>query len=235
MDFAAHVIWAMVSLPPPPMPGRFWQTARGGIGEAFADTNFRRYSVGSIVSWLSFFVQAVAVAWVTWSLTHSTRWLAAVALLDSVPMGLLAPIGGVIADRYDRFRVLLACYGFATLQSAALGALAFTGRLTVEWLVVLAFAHGLIHAFSGPSQFGLLPRFVARERLPSAIAAASAYSTVGFFVGPALAGFVLLHFGPAVAFASNVCGYLVYNPGQSCRTHRLVIPVPVTPASGEGP
>ncbi len=187
-----------------------WSRFAGGIGEAFGDANFRRYSVGSVVSWLSFFVQAVAVAWVTWSLTHSTGWLASIALLDAVPMGLLAPVGGVIADRYDRFRVLLVCYGFATAQSAMLAILAVSSHLTIEWLAGLTLAHGVIHAFSVPSQFGLLPRLVAPERLPSAIAVASAYTQLGLFVGPALAGWVILNFGPAAAFASNVLGYGVY-------------------------
>ncbi len=182
----------------------------GGIGEAFGDANFRRYSVGSIVSWLTFFIQAVAIAWVTWNLTHSTKWLAAVALLDSVPMSALAPLGGVVADRHDRFRVLMVCYALATIHAAILAALAFSGRLTVEWLAVLALTHGVIHAFSVPSSFGLLPRFVAPARLPSAIAVASAYTQLGIFVGPALAGWVLLHFGPGVAFASNVAGYSVF-------------------------
>ena len=184
--------------------------ALGGIGEAFGDANFRRYSVGSIVSWLTFFVQTVAVSWVTWSLTHSTAWLATIALLDAVPMSVLAPIGGVLADRYDRFHILQISYAFATLQAAVLAGIAFSGHLTIEWLAGLAFLHGLIHAFSVPAQYGLLPRFVERSRLSSAIAVASAYSTLGFFVGPALAGWVILHFGPAVAFASNVLGYGIY-------------------------
>jgi MFS family permease len=185
-------------------------TALGGIAEAFGDANFRRYSVGAIVSWLSFFVQTVAVAWVAWTLTHSTRWLAAIALLDAVPMSVLAPLGGVIADRYDRFRILQASYALATLQAASLAAIAFAGRLTIEWLAALTFLHGTIHAFSVPAQFGLLPRFVERRRLPSAIAVASAYAQLGYFVGPALAGWVILRFGPAAAFASNVLGYGVY-------------------------
>ncbi len=184
--------------------------ALGGIGEAFGDANFRRYSVGAIVSWLSFFVQTVAVSWVTWSLTHSTAWLATIALLDAVPMSLLAPIGGVIADRYDRFRILQVTYAFATLQAAILAGISFSGHLTIAGLAGLAFLHGLIHAFSVPAQYGLLPRFVERSRLSAAIAVASAYGTLGFFVGPALAGWVILHFGPSVAFASNVLGYGVY-------------------------
>ncbi len=57
----------------------------GGIGLAFADRNFCIYSVGSIGSWVSFFVQLVAVAWLTWELTKSTTWLAIIALLDIAP------------------------------------------------------------------------------------------------------------------------------------------------------
>jgi MFS family permease len=182
----------------------------GGIADAFEDGNFRLYSVGSIVSWLSFFVQAVAVSWTAWDLTHSTGWLAIVALLDAAPNIVLMPLGGVIADRYDRFRILLAAYAFATLQAAMLAGLAFAGRLTIGPLAALAFLHGAIHAFSIPAQFGFLPRFVERRRLSSAISVAAAYTQLGIFVGPALAGWVILHFGTAVAFASNVVGYGVY-------------------------
>ena len=82
------------------------------------DSNFRRYSVGSIVSWLSFFVQAVACPGLPGNLTHSTRWLAIVALMDAAPNIVLIPLGGVVADRYDRLRILLISYAMATLQAA---------------------------------------------------------------------------------------------------------------------
>lgn len=193
-----------------PASSRPWTTALGGIAEAFEDRNFRRYSIGSIISWLSFFVQAVAVSWTAWDLTHSTRWLALVALMDAIPNVILMPLGGVLADRVDRFRLLLVSYAFATLQAALLAGLAFAGQLTIERLAVLAILHGSIHAFSIPAQYGLLPRFVARRRLPSAISVASAYTQLGIFVGPALAGWVILHGGTAVAFASNVVGYCIY-------------------------
>jgi MFS family permease len=74
----------------------------GGIGEAFADRNFRIYSIGSILSWLSFWVQMVAMSWTTWELTHSTTWLAIIAVLDIVPNLIFLPLGGVMADRFDR-------------------------------------------------------------------------------------------------------------------------------------
>lgn len=67
----------------------------GGIGQAYADRNFRIYSMGSIASWTSFFVQLVAVSWLTWKLTGSTLWLAVMALLDIVPGVILMPFTGV--------------------------------------------------------------------------------------------------------------------------------------------
>src|SRR3984957_13544132 len=73
----------------------------GGIGDAFADRNFRIYSVGSILSWLSFFVQAVAISWTAWELTHSTTWLAIVAVLDIAPNLIFLPLGGVLAGRVE--------------------------------------------------------------------------------------------------------------------------------------
>jgi MFS family permease len=198
----------------------------GGIAEAFEDANFRFYSIGAIVSWLSYFVQDVAIAWTAWDLTHSTRWLAIVALMDAIPNIVLMPIGGVIADRNDRLHVLLTSYAVATLQAAALAALAFAGHLTIGWLAALVFVHGAAHAFSIPAQFGFLPRFVAPRRLPSAIGIAAAYTQLGFFVGPALAGWVIAHYGTGVAFASNVAGYGVYF---------VVVALLRTPASYEQP
>jgi predicted MFS family arabinose efflux permease len=120
------------------------------------------------------------------------------------------PLGGVIADRHDRFRILLVSYGCATLQAAALAGLAFAGQLTIAPLAALAFLHGAIHAFSIPAAFGLLPRFVERRRLSSAISVSAAYTQLGIFAGPALAGWVILQFGTAVAFATNVVGYGVF-------------------------
>jgi predicted MFS family arabinose efflux permease len=182
----------------------------GGIGEAFADRNFRFYTIGSITSWLSFFVQAVAVSWTTWELTHSTRWLAIVALIDAASNIVLMPLGGVVADRFDRLRVRLAAYALATLQAVALTLLAWSGTLSIGWLAAMAFVHGTAHAFSIPAAYGFLPRFVAREKLPSAIAVAAAYTQLAVFAGPALAGWILLHWGAAAAFASNVAGYAIF-------------------------
>src|SRR5580698_1301833 len=125
----------------------------GGISEAFADRNFRIYSIGSILSWLSFFVQMVAMSWTTWELTHSTAWLAIIAVLDIAPNLILLPLGGVLADRFDRFRMVLIAYAAAWFHVLALTILAYTGSLTILPLAVLSFLHGVIHSFSVPAAY----------------------------------------------------------------------------------
>ncbi|MEP7174443.1 MAG: MFS transporter [Aestuariivirga sp.] len=182
----------------------------GGIGEAFADRNFRIYSIGSILSWLSFWVQTVAISWTTWELTHSTTWLAIIAVLDIVPNLIFLPLGGVMADRFDRLRILLISYGAAWFHVLALTILAYTGTLTILPLAVLAVLHGFIHSFSVPAAYGLMPRFIAREQLSSAIAVNGAYAQFAVFAGPALAGWIILHYGIVTTYATNVVGYLIY-------------------------
>jgi MFS family permease len=182
----------------------------GGIGEAFADRNFRIHTVGSIASWLSFFIQEVAVSWTAWELTHSTTWLAVIALIEIVPNILILPWGGVLADRLDRFWINLITSILASFQALALTGLAMSGALTIGWLAVLVGIQGTIHGFSIPAQFGMLPRFIARNRLSAAIAVNAAYTQFAIFAGPAVAGWLLHGFGAATAFASNVVGYAVY-------------------------
>jgi MFS family permease len=182
----------------------------GGIGEALADRNFRIYTIGSITSWTSFFVQVVAVSWAAWELTHSTTWLAIIALLDIAPNLLLVPLGSALADRYDRYRIVVVTYTLALLQALALAVLSYADALTIWPLAALAFLHGAIHSFSVPATYGMLPRFVARERLASAIAVNSAYNQAAIVAGPALAGWLILHHGVAIAFAVNVLGYAIY-------------------------
>ena len=178
--------------------------------QLFADRNFRLYTLASVISWLSFFAQTLAVSWLAWELTHSPTWLAVITVLDIAPYFLLGPWGSVLADRLDRHRMLFVCYVCALLQSLLLAGTAMAGVLGIGMLGVLAFVHGTIHAFSVPAAYGLLPRAVPREQLPAAIAFSSAYRTLAMFAGPALAGVLLAWFPVYVCFLFNVAGYGIY-------------------------
>jgi MFS family permease len=192
-----------------PLPSRSSRLL-GGIGEAFADRNFRIHTIGALISWLSFFIQIVGVSWTTWELTHSTTWLAIISLLDIAPNLVFLPLGGALADRFDRLRIVVITHVLALLQALVLAVLACGDHLTIGILAVLVFLHGLIHSFSIPALFGMLPRFIARPRLAAAIAVNAAYTQFAVFAGPAVAGWLIQHHGVAMAFASNVVGYAIY-------------------------
>jgi MFS family permease len=182
----------------------------GGIGSAFSDRNFRIYSVGSITSWITYFVQNITFSWVAWDMTHSTTWLALVSVATTVTTILFLPLGGVLADRHDRFRIMIGAYAFDWVKSAALAALALTGQLSLPLICISAVAHGLIHSFSIPASYGLLPRFVAKDKLSAAIGVSAAYTQFALFAGPAIAGWILVHWGAGLAFVTNVVGYLIF-------------------------
>ena len=83
-------------------------------------------------------------------------------------------------------------------------------------LCICAFLHGAIHSFSIPASYGLLPRFVSRERLSAAIGVNASYTQFAIFAGPAIAGWILVNWGIAVAFTVNFVGYLIYFATIAC-------------------
>jgi MFS family permease len=180
----------------------------GGISEALADRNFRIYSVGSIGSWISFFVQLVAVAWLTWEITGSTSWLAGMALLDIVPNVVLMPLAGAFADRHDRHTILITTSGLLLIQAVAMAVLAWLSMLTIWPLAGLVLVHGILISFLVPAMYGTLPRFVGRAALSSAIAVSSAYTQFAVFVGPVIAGWIISNHGITMAFVVNALGYV---------------------------
>jgi len=186
-----------------------WNHRLGGIGRAFSDRNFRIHSIGAFASWISFFVQIIAVSWLTWELTHSTSWLAVVALLDIVPNVILMPFGGALADRYDRYWIMKISNTLLLIHAVLMAGLAWLGFLTIWPLAILVLLHGILLSFSVPAMHGILPRFVDKSVLSSAIAVNSSYTQFAIFAGPALAGWIISVHGLPMAFAVNAFGYMM--------------------------
>jgi len=182
----------------------------GGIGQAYSDRNFRFYSIGAIATWIGYFVQLVAVSWYAWELTESTTWLASIALLDIAPNVFLMPLAGAVADRYDKYWLMGVGSFLALVQAIVIAVLAWTMQLTIWPLAILVLIHGVIISFMVPAMYGILPRFVKRSVLTSAIAVSSAYAQLAVFLGPAIAGWVISVFGVTVAFIINAVGYVIY-------------------------
>src|SRR3954471_20739234 len=119
---------------------------RPGIGRALKSRNYRLFFSGQSVSLVGTWITRIATSWLVYRLTNSALLLGLVGFAGQVPTLLLAPFAGVIVDRRDRHRLLLWTQVLSALQSAALATLAFSGRITVGWIVALQVVQGMINA-----------------------------------------------------------------------------------------
>ncbi len=182
-------------------------TRFGGIALAFANRQFRIYTLGSLPSLVGTWIQRLAVAWLAWKLTQSHAWVGAVALADMLPVVLLAPVAGAFADRLDRLKVSRLLQFGAMAQAVVLAGLAFADLIGIEILVLLALIQGIIQALFQPFRHAIVANMVSREELPGAIALNSIGWHSSRFIGPALAGIIIDQLGTGAAFAINASTY----------------------------
>jgi len=173
-----------------------------------ANRNFAIFSAGNAASLLGSWVQKVAVGWLTWELTHSATWLGAVAMAEFLPVIFLAPITGVMADRFDRRRIAVIGQMLATLQAAALAALTLTGHITPVLILVLQTFQGFIQPLIQTARLVIAPTLVARANVGHAIAATSMIFNITRIIGPALSGALIASIGAGYSFALNAVSYL---------------------------
>ena len=179
------------------------------FSRALASRNYRLYFFGQLVSLAGTWMQQIAMVWLAWRLSNSAAVLGLVGFASQIPILLFGPFAGVLTDRFDRRRILLATQFAAMAQALALAALAWAEQATPELLIALAFVLGSINAVDLPTRQTLSAQLVEkREDLPNAIALNSLLMNSARFVGPALAGFAVAAFGEAWCFAINAASYL---------------------------
>lgn len=182
----------------------------GGILRTFRQRNFRIYITGNAISLIGTWMQRTAVGWLTWELTESGFWLGLVACADLLPAVFIGPFGGVLADRFDRLRIVMVAQTVALLQAATLFALTAGGVIGVELLVLLVLVHGVAMGFNQPSRLALMPSLVPTAQLSTGIAINSVAFNLARFIGPAVAGLLIVTVGVAGAFAANALSFLVF-------------------------
>ncbi len=159
--------------------------------------------VSNIGSWM----QTVAVGVLVTARTGQAGWTGLVAAAAFLPMGVLSPVGGAMADRVDRRRWLLATTVGETFFATVLAVLAGTGHATPLNVTFVVFCGGIMTALGFPAYQAILPDLVAREELLGAISLSSAQYNLGRVVGPALAGLVLAAGSYTWAFAVNAASF----------------------------
>jgi MFS family permease len=171
---------------------------------AFRYPNYRLFFSGQLLSVIGTWVQQLAMSWLVYRLTGSAWLLGVTAFAGQIAMLLLAPFGGLWADRVDRRKLLLATQVLAMLQALGLAALAYSGLVQVWHVVVMASLLGVVMAFDMPiRQSFTLEMVPAKEDLPSAIAFNGFMQNTGRMLGPALAGLLLHSSSEAFCFLLN--------------------------------
>lgn len=179
------------------------------ILRALRHRNYRLFFAGQSVSLVGSWITRIATSWLIYRLTQSAWMLGLVSFFGLVPTLLFGPAAGVLVDRLDRHRVLLVTQVLSLLQSAALAWLAFSGSITVAWVMALQFAQGLINAVDTPARQAFVVEMVEdRADLPNAIALNSSMFNGSRLLGPAIGGALLAATGEAWCFAIDSASYV---------------------------
>lgn len=154
-------------------------------------------------------MQKTAVSWVIYSLTHSAFMLGLTLFASQFPSFLFSLIGGVVSDRYDRFKVLLTTQAASLVQAAILAILILMGHYAVWEILTLSVILGIINAFDVPARQSLVYEMVDDKKdLPNALALNSSMVNLSRLIGPAVAGFVLENLGDGVCFLLNALSFI---------------------------
>ena len=164
--------------------------------------------IGACTSSIGTWMQIVAQGWLIYRLSHSSRLLGLNDFLGGLPIFLFTLIGGVVADRAERRKILLVSQYIQMASATILTVLAATGVVQVWEILCLSFVSGLAQAFGGPAYSALIPTLVDREDMPNAIALNSIQFNLAVTVGPALAGITLARFGEKWCFGLNALSFL---------------------------
>jgi predicted MFS family arabinose efflux permease len=186
------------------------RSSRLSPSNALASRDFRFFVAGSVCYFCGWWLQRVTLAWSIWSTSRNPLWLGIFGFAEIVPIFVLTPLSGVLADRIDRINVLRTCQVLAAAIVIALAFLSIAGHLGA-WLAVVMFSlRGAVNALYLPAALAFAPSLIDRQQLSSAISINSVVSNASLTVGPSLAGLLLLYSTPDVAYALSAILNVVF-------------------------
>ena len=183
------------------------------LGRSLKHRNFRLFVSGQAISLVGTWMQNVAQSWLVYRLTGSALLLGLIGFLSQAPVFLLAPLGGTVADRIVRHRLVIATQAAQMTLAFALAALTLGGTVRVWHVGVLAALGGIVSAFDLPARQSFLVEMVGREDLANAIALNSTLFNGARAVGPAVAGVVVAVLGEGWCFLVNGVSFLAVIAG----------------------
>ena len=184
-------------------------TRSRAIIPALRSRNYRLFFFGQGVSLIGTWMTQTATVWLVYQLTQSALLLGIVGFTSQIPSLFLAPFGGVLVDRWNTHKILVATQILSMIQSLALAVLALTGVINIWYFIVLSLLQGIINAIDAPARQAFVPEMVEkREDLASAIALNSSLVNGGRLIGPAIAGFIIARIGASYCFLIDGLSYI---------------------------
>jgi len=184
----------------------------GGIQNllrALRSRNYRLFVAGQSISLVGTWMQQVAMSWLVYRLTNSAFLLGVVGFTSQIPTFLLAPLAGVLADRWNRRRLLIITQALAMFQAALLAAVVLFGVVEIWHILVLSLLLGVVNAFDIPVRQSFVVEMVERrEDLGNAIALNSSMVNAARLIGPTIAGILVATVGEGICFVLNSASYL---------------------------
>src|SRR6202165_5541567 len=180
---------------------------------ALRHRNFQLFFAGQLISLIGTWMQNVAQSWLVYRLTGSSALLGMVGFAGQIPVFLISPLGGLVADRHSRHKALIGPQTSAMILAFILAALTLSGRVQVWHIFVLAALLGVVNAFDIPARQAFLVEMVGREDLINAIALNSSMFNGARIVGPAIAGILVATIGEGWCFFANGVSYIAVLAG----------------------
>ncbi len=175
---------------------------------ALRHRNYQLFFIGQLISLIGTWMDQVAESWLVYRLTGSALLLGTVAFAGQIPVFLLAPLGGTIADRHSRRNVLVITQSCQMVIALALAALTLTHVITVWEIMLLATFGGVVNAFDIPARQAFVVDMVSRQDLVNAIALNSSMFNGARVIGPAAAGIVVAAIGEGWCFFANGISFI---------------------------
>jgi len=178
------------------------------VFKAFHYRDFRLLWIGACTSSIGTWMQIVAQSWLVLEISKSPRMLGLDAFLGNIPIFLFSLVGGVVADRLSRRRLLLASQWVQLTCAFTLATLIATGVVRIWHILTLSFIVGTAQSFGGPAYLALIPTLVEKEDLPNAIALNTIQFNLARVIGPVLGGLALTKFGAVWCFSLNGVSFI---------------------------
>jgi MFS family permease len=175
---------------------------------SLSNGNYRKFFFGQTTSLIGTWMQTTAQSWLVYTLTHSATDIGFVVALQTLPVLLLGPYGGVIADRVDKRRLMIVLQSMMGLQAAALAVLSITHTVTYLDVCLLAVVLGMNNSFENPSRQAFVLEMVGSDNLRNAVSLNSTMNNVARAVGPAIAGVLIAAVGEGWCFALNAISFI---------------------------